>query len=185
METPAALIIIDVQQGLDAPAYGKRNNPQAERNIALLLAHWRQLQWPLVHIRHCSTSPNSPLRPELPGNAYKPEAEPLTGETEFTKTVNSAFIGTDLEAHLKSMGITRLVIAGLTTDHCVSTSVRMAANLGFEVTLVEDATATFERTTQSGKHFSADLMHAVNLASLEGEFCRLQSTENTLDLVDQ
>ena len=177
------LLVIDVQRGLDHPAWGQRNNPEAEGNIAHLLAEWRQRGWPIIHVRHCSVEPNSPLRPELPGNAFKAEAQPLPGEPEFTKTVNSAFIGTGLEAYLRSHAITALVIVGLTTDHCVSTSVRMAANLGFEVTLVADATATFERRGHDGTHYPADVMHAINLASLNGEFCAVQSTRQVLDAI--
>lgn len=70
--------------------------------------------------------------------------KPLQNETTFEKTVNSAFIGTRLEEELKDKKIDSVVIVGLTTDHCISTSVGMSANLGFETTLVEDATATFD-----------------------------------------
>ncbi|PTY36445.1 isochorismatase [Saccharospirillum sp. MSK14-1] len=175
-----ALIIIDVQQGLDNPAFGERNNPEAESNMARLLAAWRERGLPVMHVRHDSVEPNSPLRPDQPGNAIKPEVFPQPGEPLFTKSVNSAFIGTALDAHLRESGIERLVIVGLTTDHCVSTSVRMAANLGFEVTLVSDGTATFERTAPDGTHFTAEQMHNANLASLNGEFCRVLSTEAIL-----
>jgi len=135
-----ALLIIDVQKGLDDPSLGKRNNPDAESNMALLLAQWRKQQRPIIHIRHCSVNPHSPLRPELPGNAIKDEVAPLPGEQEFTKTVNSAFVGTDLESYLHEQQIKSLVIVGLTTDHCVSASTRSASDLGFAVTLASDAT---------------------------------------------
>jgi nicotinamidase-related amidase len=176
-----ALLIIDVQQGLAESSLGKRNNPQAESNMAALLAAWRQRCWPLVHIRHCSTETDSCLRPELPGNAYKDEVKPLPGETEFTKTANSAFIGTGLEQFLRKAEIAKLVIVGLTTDHCVSASTRMASDLGFDVTLVGDATAAFERTGFDGMYYSADEIHRVNLVSLDGEFCRVRSTAAILD----
>lgn len=176
-----ALLVIDVQKGLDNPAMGERNNPNAETNIALLLANWRSQNYPVIHFQHCSTEPNSLLRPELPGNAFKPEAQPLADEKLFTKTVNSAFIGTGLEQYLREQAITSLVVVGLTTDHCVSTSVRMAGNLGFEVVLVSDATAAFERKGYAGVHYSAAEIHNVNLVSLDGEFCTVCSTEEVLD----
>lgn len=128
--THEALIIIDVQKGFDDPRWGNRNNPQVEANISLLLDSWRRKNQPVVHIQHCSTEPDSPLRPDQPGNAFKPEALPLAGETRFKKTVNSAFIGTGLETYLRESKINDLVIVGLTTDHCVSTTTRMAGNLG-------------------------------------------------------
>ena len=172
----AALLLVDVQQGLDTPALGERNNPQAEANIARLLHEWRARDAPIVHIRHCSTEAESPLRPELPGNAFKPVVQPLPGETVFDKSVNSAFIGTDLERHLRTANISRLVIVGLTTDHCVSATTRMASDLGFDVTLISDATAAFERVGFDGVHYSGDEIHRVNLVSLDGEFCRVLST---------
>ena len=176
----AALLIIDVQKGLAEAALGQRNNPQAEANMARLLARWRETGRPVIHIRHCSVEPDSPLRPELPGNAYKDEVKPMPGEKEFTKTVNSAFIGTGLESYLQQNNISRLVVVGLTSDHCVSASTRMASDLGFDVTLVSDATAAFERRGFDGRHYSGDEIHRVNLVSLDGEFCRLRSTAELL-----
>ena len=176
----AALLLIDVQQGLDQPSLGQRNNPQAEANMAALLAAWRARRAPIIHVRHCSTEADSPLRPELPGNAFKEEVQPLDGEAVISKTVNSAFIGTDLETRLRSAGISQLVIAGLTTDHCVSATTRMASDLGFDVTLVSDATAAFERVGYDGIHYSAEEIHRVNLVSLDREFCRLRSTADIL-----
>lgn len=175
-----ALLVIDVQKGLDDPCLGKRNNPGAESNMALLLSAWRKHQHPIIHIRHCSVNPNSPLRPELPGNAFKDEVQPLPSEKQFSKSVNSAFIGTGLEQYLHEHDIAALVIVGLTTDHCVSTSVRMAANLGFDVTLVADATAAHEHVGHDGVLYSADDIHKINLVSLHGEFCTVCSTEDVL-----
>ena len=175
-----ALLIIDVQKGLAEASLGARNNPNAEANISALLKIWRKQGRPIIHIRHCSTEPDSPLRPELPGNAYKDEVQPMPGEQEFTKTVNSAFIGTGLEQHLRNARISALVIVGLTTDHCVSATTRMASDLGFDVTLVSDATAAFERIGYDGVHCSAEDIHRINLVSLDGEFCELRSTAEIL-----
>ena len=175
-----ALLVIDVQKGFDDPSWGKRNNLDAESNIALLLSEWRKNELPIIHIRHCSVEPNSPLRSELPGNEFKEEAQPLPQEKQFSKSVNSAFIGTELEKYLQEHDISSLVVVGLTTDHCVSTSTRMAANLGFNVTLISDATATFDREGYDGALYSADNIHKINLVSLNGEFCIVRSTEEVL-----
>jgi nicotinamidase-related amidase len=180
MTSPIALLLIDVQQGLDDPRYGARNNPDAEQKISVLLAAWRQAKWPVIHVQHMSQEPDSPLRADAPGNGFKVEAMPLEGEPVFQKTVNSAFIGTALEAHLRREGIHALVIVGLTTDHCVSTTARMAGNLGFEVVVVEDATATFERTGPNGVRYSAEQMHHIALASLHGEFAQVKSSRDVL-----
>ena len=175
-----ALLIIDVQQGFDDPMWGKRNNPDVEANIALLLKKWRAEKRPVIHVQHCSVNPIYPLHPDNAGNAFKPEATTIAGEPIFQKTVNSAFIGTNLEEYLQEQGIENLVIVGLTTDHCVSTSVRMAGNLGFKVCLVSDATATFGKTGPDGKEYSADEIHAINLASLHGEFCQVVTMQELI-----
>ena len=176
----AALLLVDVQQGLDDPRWGARNNPDAEQRIADLLAAWRATGRPVIHVQHLSIEPRSPLREDSPGHAFKLEALPLAGEPVFRKRVNSAFIGTGLEAHLRANGIEELVVVGITTDHCVSSTVRMAGNLGFTVTVVDDATATFERRGPDGAHYSADLMHRAALASLHGEFATIRSARDIL-----
>ena len=178
--TNTALIIIDAQQAFRDPAMGARNNPAAESNIARLLAHWRQEGLPVIHVFHSSLEADSLLRAGSPGHAFLPEAQPLVNELCLEKSVNSAFIGTQLTEHLEANGITNLVMAGFTTDHCVSTSVRMGANLGFNVTLVSDATATYAKVGDDGKQYSAELVHKVSLASLQGEFCQLRFSSDIL-----
>ena len=181
----AVLLIIDVQKGFDSPYWGIRNNPQAESNISALLKIWRQTARPVVHVRHMSTQSNSPLRPGQPGNHFKPEAMPIAGEHIEEKTVNSAFIGTGLTEYLRRNAFDTLVVVGLTTDHCVSTSTRMAGNLGFKTILVADATATFDRHGYDGRHYKADEIHNHHLASLHKEFANVVSTEDILKACQQ
>ncbi len=175
-----ALLIIDLQQGFDDPRWGARNNPQAEENIARLLSSWREAGRPVYHVQHMSREPNSPLRPGQPGNNLKALVQPRPGEPLIQKDVNSAFIGTDLEAHLRAAGIQALVIAGLTTNHCVSTTARMAGNLGFQTAVVADATAAFDREGHDGKHYPAETVHAVSLANLHEEFAAIVNTAELL-----
>ena len=91
--------------------------------------------------------------------------------------MNSAFIGTNLKEQLENDKITKLVIVGLTTDHCVSTTTRMAGNFGFDTFLVSDATATFNKKGINGQYFSAELIHETALASLNREFATVVSTD--------
>ena len=166
----AALILIDVQQGFDDSGWGHRNNPHAEQIIALLLDHWRRTGRPVIHVRHDSQADGSALRSGTPGNDFKREATPIDGEPIYPKSVNSAFIGTSLEEDLRTRGIATLVIVGLTTNHCVSTTARMAGNLGFETLVVSDATATFDRVGIDGRLRDAEDVHAAALSDLDGEF---------------
>lgn len=177
----AALLIIDVQQGFDDPVWGKRNNPQAETNIVRLLKTWRAQQRPIFHIQHRSLLENSPLHITHPGCALKVQVQPQANEKLITKRVNSAFIGTPLETLLRQGHITTLVATGLTTNHCVETTVRMAGNLGFLTYMVSDATATFDRVGPDGKHYSAEEIHAMSLANMHDEFAQVVTTNQILE----
>ncbi len=175
-----ALIIIDVQKGFDDPMWGKRNNLDAEENMAKLLNEWRNKQMPICHIYHESKVPNLPLTKGSSGTEIKDIVKPMGDEPTFNKQVNSALIGTDLENHLRSNSINDLVIVGLTTDHCVSTTARMAENMGFKVIVASDGTATFDRKDNKGKTFTADLVHELALVQLNDEFATIMETNEII-----
>jgi len=145
------LLVIDVQRAFDDPAWEERNNPDAETRIRGLLAAWRAAGAPVVHVRHESASPDARFRRGTTAFEFKPEADPLPGEPVVEKQVNSAFIGTDLEERLRAAGAEKLVVAGLTTDHCCSSTARMADDLSFETWFVADATATHARGASTPK----------------------------------
>ncbi|MBF4494155.1 cysteine hydrolase [Flavobacterium sp. MR2016-29] len=180
-----ALLIIDVQKGFNEEAFwgGNRNNKDAETKMAQILEKWRILKLPIFHIVHSSIHPNSKLHESNPGFEIKDEVKPIKGEPIIVKNVNSAFIGTDLKEKLDEQGITNLVIFGLTTNHCVSTTTRMAGNLGYENFVIADATATFDRIGINGEKFDSELMHQTALASLNEEFAKVINTEKLLELV--
>ena len=173
---PTTLLVVDLQQGFDAPGWGRRNNPNLELRASELLRAWRGAGRPVVHVRHMSTDPSSPLRPGQPGNEFKPETAPIAGEAVIEKRVNSAFIGTSLETDLRRAGCRGLIIVGLTTNHCVSTTARMAGNLGFVTWVVSDATATFDRVGPDGVEHPAEQIHAIALSDLHGEFATVVDT---------
>jgi nicotinamidase-related amidase len=176
----AALIVIDLQKAIDHPSWGERNNPDAEKNVASLLQAWRSTNRPIYHIRHDSTEAASHYRPGQPGNDFKPEAQPAPGEPVIVKRTNSAFIGTDLEFRLRQAKQTMLVVTGVITNNSVEATVRMAGNLGFQTLLVEDATFTFGRKDWHGTWRSADEVHAMSLANLDGEYCTVVRTNEVL-----
>ncbi len=182
---PEVLLLLDVQKGFDAPTWGRRNNPEMEERIAELLDAWRSSNRPVIHVKHMSTELGSPLRPEEPGNEFKVETAPGPGERVIEKRVHSGFIGTPLEAELRAAGYDTLVIVGLTTNHCVSTTARMAANLGFHTWVVSDATATFDRLGLDGIRYPAELVHAMALSDLHREFATIVDTDSVLSFVER
>ena len=178
-EDRPALILIDIQKGFDNIEYwgGQRNNPDAEENARELLQLWREHHLPVFHIRHCSSNPSSLLHETNIGNEFMDLVKPINNEPVIKKNVNSAFIGTNLKEQLDNAKITKLVIVGLTTDHCVSTTTRMAGNYGFDVFLVADATATFNKKGLDGQNYAAELIHQTALASLNEEFAKVVTTD--------
>jgi nicotinamidase-related amidase len=180
----AALIVIDMQQAIDHPSWGERNNPQAESNVAALLRAWRETGRPVYHVRHDSSERASHYRPGQPGHDFKPETQPAPGEAVIAKNTNSAFIGTDLQARLRAAGQNVLVVTGVITNNSVEATVRMAGNLGFDTYLVGDAAFTFGRHDWRGVWRTADEVHSMSLANLDGEYCAVVTTREILDAVE-
>ena len=174
-----ALVVIDVQLAFAQweAAGRRRNNPEALRRIAELLSAFRQAGLPIVHIRHENATPGSSFHPQASGYAVEDVARERPGEPVIVKTVNSAFIGTDLEARLRAAGVTRVVICAATTNHCVETTTRMAGNLGFDAVLVKDAAWTFDLVGPDGQIHRAEDVHAMTLANLSGEFATIATAE--------
>ena len=180
------LIVIDVQKAFRDEQHwgGHRCTPELEQNITILLNSFRQAHSSIIHVKHDSMSSSSPLQPSKAGNEVEDYAQPLSTNDEalLHKSVNSAFIGTDLEERLRAQKTSTLVIVGLTTNHCCETTARMAGNLGFHVLFVRDATATFDRCFE-GKITKADEVHLNTLANLNEEFATIVTTNDVLDAI--
>jgi RimJ/RimL family protein N-acetyltransferase/nicotinamidase-related amidase len=180
LDPTAALIIVDVQDVFKDPQRGRRNNPDAEAKIARLLHEWRRTRRPIFFIRHLSPYPTSPFHVDNPASKIMEIVRPIDGEPVIEKSVNSAFIGTDLEERLRRAGITTLVITGLTTNHCVETTTRMAGNLGFDTYLVVDATAAYDLLGPDGVLHTAEDIQSMTIANLHGEFATIVYTDEVI-----
>jgi nicotinamidase-related amidase len=179
--TKSALALVDIQRGFTDSYWGARNNQGAEGQMAVLLSAWRDRGWPIFHVKHNSRNPSSPLHASREGNGFQDWIAPRVGEKIIEKDVNSAFIGTELEAELRRRAVTRVVLVGLTTPHCISTTARMAGNLGFDTYVVSDATAAFEWSSHLGTRLKPEEMHFHALGALHGEFATVVTTASIID----
>jgi nicotinamidase-related amidase len=182
MTMNACLIIIDMQKGMARAPAGRRNNPAAEQNIANLLQAWRAHAKPIVHVRHISRSGSSPFAPGQPGAEFQDDLQPLPHEHVVEKNVTDAFIHSGLERWLRVRGIEELVFVGVATNYSVEASARTAGNLGFNTVVVADASFAFAMTDHAGTQRSADEVHAMALANLDGEYARILDTRSVLNL---
>ena len=180
-----ALILVDVQKAFLEPNYPglKRNNLGAEKTCGLILNKWRELKLPVFHVRHSSVNPDSKLHISKPGFSFNDYVSPIKGEPVLTKSVNSAFIGTNLEILLNDQNLETLIIVGMTTNHCISTTVRMSGNLGYETYLISDSTAAYNTMGLDGQMIDCETIYKTSLASLNEEFATIISSEELLDLL--
>ncbi|MGB2065594.1 Streptothricin hydrolase [Marinomonas gallaica] len=164
------LIIIDQQEGINHPKLGPRNNPDAESVMLRLLAMWREHSWPVVHVIHRSTEPDSVFWPHQAGFTLKASFQPVGAETLLEKSVPCAFTNNRLAEVLTQLGSDELVVVGVATHNSIEATARTGGNLGYKVLVVADACFTFAKHDYFGTPRSADEVHAMSLANLDGEY---------------
>jgi len=180
---PVALIVIDMQRGMKKPDAGERNNLGAERNIQSLLVAWRRAGWPVASVRHISRIQGSPFWPGRPDAEFQPELAPLDSEHVVEKSVPDAFIHSGLERWLHVRGIRSVALVGVSTSNSVESTARTAGNLRFNTIVISDATFTFAKKDYAGVQRSAEEVHAMSLANLDGEYASIMSTADAINLL--
>ncbi|GHA71955.1 cysteine hydrolase [Formosimonas limnophila] len=169
MQAKLALIIIDMQKGMQSPV--------------LDLVQWSRAQsFPIVHVRHISRTVGSSFWPGQAGAEFQEALSPLPHEHVVEKNVPDVFIRSGLERWLHVRGINQLIIAGVSTENSVEASVRTAGNLGFNVYVAADACFTFAKSDCSGRQRTAQEVHDIALANLQGEYATVMSA---LDIKQQ
>ena len=181
----SALLLVDIQKAFLEKDYPGiiRNNEDAEFICGKILNKWRTLDLPVIHVRHSSTNPESKLHKSKPGFEFNDYVIPLKTEIVLTKKVNSAFIGTNLEDVLFKGNINTLVIVGMTTNHCISTTVRMSGNLGFNTYLISDSTACYNSKGLNGEIIDCNTIYNSALASLQEEFATVIDSKELFDIL--
>ena len=180
-----ALLLVDIQKAFLEKDYPGliRNNENAEFICGKILKKWRTLDLPIIHVRHSSTNPESKLHKSRPGFEFNDYVTPLENEMVLTKEVNSAFIGTNLENILIKSHVDTLVIVGMTTNHCISTTVRMSGNLGFDTYLISDSTACYNTKGLNGEIIDCNTIYNSALASLQEEFATVIDSKELFDIL--
>lgn len=182
MDRTTALLVVDMQMEMaNATKAGRpRANPQAEELTAALLSAFRGAGLPVCHVMHDDPRPSHRFRKDKPGGQPMPCAVPADGEPVFWKTGSSGFAGTGLSDHLKETGIKQLVIIGGVAAFCVNSTVRSAADLGFEVLVPEDALIGFAMPARNGGDLDAGMVLEVTLSSLAAGFATVLPAADVL-----
>lgn len=165
----SVLVLIDCQREY---VDGRLALPAIEPALAeagRLLARARAAGAPVIHIVHRG-APGGLFDPEGPSGQIAPEVAPRAGEAVIGKRLPNAFAGTELDAALKAIGRTRLIVAGFMTHMCVSSTVRAALDLGYRSTVVASAAATRDLPLPDGGTIAAQDLHAASLAALADRF---------------
>ncbi|KAJ7262807.1 Isochorismatase-like protein [Mycena rebaudengoi] len=209
-----ALIVIDVQQAFVSPSFlaRERSTPNLQPNITKLLAAFRAKSLPVIHIHHIDTSRldpngesdwNEKTHPEgvLPQDYVAPkDGEPVLRKYDKSSGFGATVVGTEpasaqtLKDVLDAQGLTKVVLVGQSSPHCVSSTARAGFDLELGVVVVGDACATYAQGVgnwgsikgdiKDGKAWSAEVAHAVEMASLDGDLADVVSTEQVLKLVE-
>ena len=165
----SALIMVDCQNTYRRGMMQLTNVEPAIIEAQKLLQMARDLKVPIIHIQH-DAGVGSPYDVTAEIGQISAEVAPKNGENVITKNYPNAFIATPLEAQLKALGITNLVLAGFMTHMCINSTARGAFNLGFKPTVVASACATRSLIGANGKTIDAQTMHEAALAAVRDLF---------------
>ncbi|MDF2488805.1 MAG: isochorismatase [Pseudomonas sp.] len=183
LDESAALLIIDMQKGIQQAKSGRRNNPDAEQRIGALLSAWRTTHRPVVHVRHISRSSESVFWPGQPGCEFQEALQPLAHEHVVEKNVPDAFAASGLERWLLARSIRQIVIVGVATNNSVESTARSGGNLGFDVVVVADATYTFDLVDLAGRRWPAEDVQVLSLSNLAMDYARVVEAVDVLSAV--
>lgn len=178
-----ALLIIDIQNDYFPNGRMELNDPeQAATNAAKALTWFRQNKKDnIFHIQHLAHDPSVGFfLPDTEGAEIHASVAPLASEDITVKYAPNSFLNTDLEKKLKEKEVTKLVVVGMMTHMCVDSTVRAAADLGFEVTVLEDACTT-RPLSYDNIEVSAEQVHYSYMAGIHGVFGKVISTDDFLN----
>lgn len=164
-----ALVIVDIQRDYFPGGNMPLHEPEAAAAKAgQVLETFRAAGDPIVHVQHLSPAGAGFLEEGSEGTEIMAPVTPQDGETLITKRSPNSFLGTDLEQHLRGLGVDEVVVTGMMTSMCVDATTRAGADLGFKMTLVPDACAAPD-LEYADRQVAAQDVHASFVAAL-GQF---------------
>ena len=138
----SALLVIDAQDSFKVgERWGRRNNHDFEVNVSRLIELYRRHNLPVIYFLHTDDDPGF----ERHSSHYKlmDFISPRASEPLIHKDTRNVFTSTGLSALLMEKGVRRVLITGIQMEQCCETSARVAADLGYAVDFVTEATMTF------------------------------------------
>ena len=173
----SALLVIDAQDSFKTmPRWARRNNLAFEANVATLVDAHRASRRPVFYFLHTDGDPG--FSPDSPLFKLMDFLAPHPDEPVLVKDTRNCFTGTTLQARLLSLGVRRLAITGIQMEQCCETTARVAADLGYAVDFVADATLTFPiaHRDRPGEELGVEAIEERTLYVLRGRFARIVST---------
>jgi nicotinamidase-related amidase len=173
----SALLVIDAQQSFVVrPQWARRANPAFEANVAALVDSYRAAKLPIFYFLH--TDGDAEFALDSPHLRLMEFLSPRPGEQVMLKDTRNCFTSTTLQAKLLALGVRRLAITGIQLEQCCETTARVAADLGYAVDFVVDATDTFPIANPDvlGEELGVDAVIERTIYALRRRFARIVST---------
>lgn len=168
----SALLVIDIQDSFKLGSrWERRSNPDFETNVSRLLESWRAAGLPVIFFLH--NDPDPGFEKDSPLVRIMDFLSPREGEPVLLKNTRNAFTSTDLQQRLTALGVKRIVVTGISTEQCCETTTRVAADLGYDVDFVTEATQTFPIALPNGGELSTDDIVVRTEAALRHRFARI------------
>ncbi|HZY46519.1 MAG TPA: isochorismatase family protein [Candidatus Bathyarchaeia archaeon] len=174
----SALLVIDAQDSFKiGPRWAKRNNPGFEKSVIALVEAYRAAHLPVVFFLH--TDKDEGFRRDSPEFKLMNFLKPRNDEPVMIKNTRNCFTSTSLQPYLIEKGVRRVCITGIQMEQCCETSARVAADLGYAVDFVTEATMTFPipNWDKPGEELGVDAIRERTEYALRRRFARISTVD--------
>jgi len=176
----SALLVIDAQDSFKVgPRWARRNNPAFEKNVSALVEAYRAAHLPIIFFLH--TDSDGGFERDSPSFRLMDFLTPRKDEPVMIKNTRNCFTSTTLQPYLIEKGVRRVSITGIQMEQCCETTARIAADLGYAVDFVTEATMTFPipNWDKPGEELGVDSIRERTEYALRRRFARI-TTVNQL-----